>query len=114
MGGVEATSAAMVSFALQALSSSARPRGPSMGSVRFWVSTAPMPARAKMHRLPTLRFGVEIDSPKAPVRPHRPAIENVMPCPLLGLLPPRNGGLSRGGRSAIMAAGDTRELHDGP
>src|SRR5262245_39523666 len=57
---------------------SASPRGPSCGSVRCWVKTAPTPARAKGQRLPTPILEVVTAAPSIPVRRHMPTRENVM------------------------------------
>src|SRR5262249_24318307 len=57
---------------------SSRPRGPSCGSVRCSVKTAPTPARAKGQRLPTPRLEVVTAARIMPVRRHMPTTENVM------------------------------------
>jgi hypothetical protein len=45
--------------------------------VRCWVSTAPTPARANAHRLPTAMLEVVTATPYIPVRAQRAAIEKV-------------------------------------
>src|SRR5215831_15361147 len=55
-----------------------RPRGPSRGSVRCWVNTAPTPALAYGQRLPTPMLEVVTAAPIIPVRRHIPTSEKVI------------------------------------
>src|SRR5947209_6862162 len=52
--------------------------GPSRGSVRCCVRTAPIPASAQAQRLPTAMAEVVTTAPSIPVLAQRPAIEKVM------------------------------------
>jgi hypothetical protein len=54
------------------------PRGPSRGSVRCWVSTAPTPAAQYATRAPTAIEDVETAAPIWPVRGQRPMSEKVI------------------------------------
>ena len=55
-----------------------KPFGPSVGSVRCCVSTAPTPARAYGQREPTPMLDVVTAAPNIPVRAHFPTSENVI------------------------------------
>ena len=53
-------------------------RGPSRGSVTFWLAAAPTPARACAHRAATAGEDDDTAMPNCPVVAHLPRIENVM------------------------------------
>src|SRR5882757_10951757 len=53
-------------------------RGPSRGSVRCWVTTAPTLERIQGTREPIAMSEVVVAMPSWPVRSHRPMIEKVM------------------------------------
>jgi hypothetical protein len=51
---------------------------PSAGSVMFWLTAAPTPARARMQRDATAGEDDATAAPKRPLRGQRAMIENVM------------------------------------
>ena len=53
---------------------------PIVGSVIFWVDTAPAPARTQGQRLPTQMLDVVIAIPVIPLSSQTPVIEKVMAC----------------------------------
>jgi hypothetical protein len=53
-------------------------RGPSEGSVTFWLTTAPTPAWANEHLAATAADDEDIATPNIPVRLHRATIEKVI------------------------------------
>src|SRR5262245_21863810 len=78
MVGFSCTRAAIAWRAEWPAANSSSPRGPSRGSVRCCVSTAPTPARAKGQRLPTPILDVVTAAPNIPVSRHIPTTEKVM------------------------------------
>jgi hypothetical protein len=70
--------AATASAAESPASRRSNTRAAKVGSVTFWVATAPTPARACGHRDPTQMDDVVMATPNMPVRAQWPVIEKVM------------------------------------
>ena len=77
MWSVESRTAAIACGALAPSAIKSSTRGPSAGSVTFWLATAPTPARAWAQRAATAGDDDATATPKRPVSAQRATIEKV-------------------------------------